>query len=158
MFQFLLCHGRRCTHLCLETSGGPSIRGRPVLPEAAAESNHAVAAGAPCGLLFSASQPKVVQPRRWSIPDKVCTSWSWTPSRSPMYSPLVHLIHKLLDNLLDLCSSRNARWYAHPSLTLCATAGFLRFFLIVHILGMVEALSSYIFYLGSAIALVHYIH
>lgn len=50
-----------------------------------------------------------------------------TPNRSPTYSPLLWSIHKLL----DLCSRRNARWYAHPSLTLCAASRVLRLFLVV---------------------------
>lgn len=63
MFHFLLCHGRCCTQ-CLKISGGLSVLGSPVPPETAAESNHGMAAGAPRGLLVSASQPKVVQLHR----------------------------------------------------------------------------------------------
>lgn len=117
------------------------------------------AACAPCALLFSPSQPKGVQHHRLSISDKVCTSWCWTPNPSSTYSPLICLTHKLLDNLLGLCSSRNARWYAYPSLTLCATGEFSWFFLVVYFFGGGGgALRSYIFNLGSVIVLVHYIH
>lgn len=44
MFHFLLYCGRFCAHQCLKISGGLSVLGSPVPPEAAAESNHAKAA------------------------------------------------------------------------------------------------------------------
>ena len=54
-----------------------------------------------------------------------------TPNPSLTYSPLICSIHKLL----DLLSRRNARRYAHPSLTQCAARGFLRLFLVIYIFG-----------------------
>lgn len=85
---------------------------------------------APRGLLFSASAQGRASPK-WSISGTVCTPWSWNPNLSLTYSPLICSIHKLR----DLRSRRNARWYAHPGLTQCATTGFLRLFLVVYMFG-----------------------
>lgn len=86
---------------------------------------------APRGLLFSASEPRAVQAQSEVFLAQCAPCGAETPNLSLTYSPLICSIHKLR----DLRSRRNARWYAHPSLTQCATTGFLRLFLVVYMFG-----------------------